>query len=131
MAILIVVSTYATRSHSYRYNAFPYTAYTAFQAKTPHTVHCIFCPTSTLQNTVCTIYHVYLGRIRYTVYCLCARACPSYQHAGVRYDIRFNILWYKYMVGYTVCTNEKIVPYKHTNMAVYTVNENHRTVYTI
>ncbi len=35
------------------------------------------------------------------------------------------------MVGYTVWTNEKIVPYKHTNMAVYTVNENHRTVYTI
>jgi hypothetical protein len=30
------------------------------------------------------------------------------------------------MVGYTVCTNEKTVPYKHTNTAVYTVNENHR-----
>ena len=24
------------------------------------------------------------------------------------------------MVGYTVCTNKKTVPYKHTNTAVYT-----------
>ena len=31
------------------------------------------------------------------------------------------------MVGYTVCTNEKTVPCRRTNTAVYTVNENHRT----
>jgi hypothetical protein len=48
MAIPIVVLTYATRSHSYRYNAFPYTAYTAFQAKTPHTLHRIFCRTMSI-----------------------------------------------------------------------------------
>jgi hypothetical protein len=93
MAIPIFVPTYTTRRHSYSYIAFPYTVYTAFQAKTPHTVHRIFCRTSTLQNTVCTIYDVIWAvySIPYIVY-VPGRA-PAVS-TGVRYDIRFNTLLY-------------------------------------